>query len=203
MKLTDETESRLILQWMQTPEPRPVLQNRLAKQLLRARQAHVFMTEEPVRRKTVQQLMLMFGGDGKKYSETTAERDIQYAERLFRSVSQHTAKYMLGIELDALVEARIGAIHDRKWGEVARLGKVILEYLKQLEAEDLDKETLRRPVTRLLLFEPEALGVKRRPGLRERILEALDKKKMKDPVLKLLGTHDATDASFHEVPGGD
>jgi len=196
MNLEDETEVRLIQLWMKAPDPKPHIAERLAEQLKRARQAHSFMVDEPVRRKVIPQLMLLYAGKDMRYSESTAERDIQYAERLFRTVSQHTAKYMMGLELDFLVESRIGAMHDRKWGEVARLEKVMLEFFKAIEAEDLDKETLRRPVIRLLKFEPEALGVKRNLKLKERIMEVLQKKKEKDPVQRMLG---AIDAEFEET----
>lgn len=195
MKLDDETEDRIILAWMKAPEPKPTIDERLAKKLMRARQAHTFMVDEPVRRKVIAQLMLLYGTES-GYSESTAERDLKNAERYFRSVSQHTARYMLGIELDALVESRIGAMHDRNWAAVAKLEESILKFLRQIEAEDLDKETLRRPVTRLLEFNPELLGVKRNAKLKERIVQELLKKETKDPVLRLLG---AKDADFKEV----
>ncbi len=199
MKLDLETSASAINQWMKCPEPKPPLDAQLADMLLRAKQADQFMRDEPSSRKVVQQMLVLYKDRVKGYSEGRARDDIRLAERLFRSTTAHTPSYMRGIQLDLLLEAQIGAAHDRNWAAVARLAKEVRELLKEIEGEDTDRETLRRPITKMLVFDPEILGVERNPQLQERIRIELEKKKLKDPVARFRDR--ASDADFTEEHG--
>lgn len=144
-----------VIAWMQHPPPKPALDEELARSLERWRQADAWMREYMSVKTVWPMLVAKYG-----YSESTARRDIEACQRLFGEFKVHKKAYYAGLMLDTLCESYIKAQHDRKWGECARLAKVILEYLGLVdEASITDPKDLLKPVPRTLLFAPEQLGI--------------------------------------------
>lgn len=161
-----------VIAWMQHPPPKPHLDAELAISLERWRQADAWMREFMSVRAVWPMLVTKYG-----YSESTARRDIEACQRLFGEFKVHKKAYYAGLMLDTLAESYLKAQNDRKWGECARLAKVILEYLGLIEeTTNTDPKDLVRPVQRLVAFTPDQIGAIRDENLRMKI-EMLKRRK--------------------------
>ena len=189
----------LLIQWMQAPPDRkPVVPFDANHYLERLQLADQWLRTHTSKRKVWPMLFAHFKTKGIQYSEITARRDCDDAQRLFESLDSHQMKWWTGHMLDVLGESLMSAKIAHKYSEVARIAKAIYDYLVLAERLGIkDNEDLRREIPRLIEIgdHPEVLGIEYDPNIREKaealIAEMRKRKFSQIPAATIVPDHDS------------
>jgi hypothetical protein len=158
MKRTQLTEAEAIVKWIQLPIDERELSPLTPKQLELMERWNVadnLKREHMSDRKVIPMLMQKFG-----YSESSARRDLDCAMRVWGTRPRSDKDYLANMLVDYLTETMVKAGKAQKFGEVARIAKVIIEAAgigkkdEQLE----DPEELKKPVALIPGYYPELVG---------------------------------------------
>jgi len=193
----------MLILWMQAPPDRkPVVHFDANHYLERLQLADQWLRTHMSKRKVWPMLLQHFKTKGIPYSELTARRDVDEAQRLFESLDTHQQKYWTGLMLDVLGESLMSAKLAHKYGEVARIAKVIHDYLAMAERMGVkEANELRREIPRMIQIGhfPEELGVPYDPDIAIKAEELV--RRMKS--MKLLEVPAAIPATEEPARGGD
>lgn len=111
------------------------------------------------------------------YSEATARRDIQEAQKRFGELESHPKQYYAKKMIDKVGESITEAFKDRKWREVAALSKEMRDWLGFAENAGVkDPKLLLNEVPRTILFSPALLGHERNPNILEEVRAIIEEK---------------------------
>ncbi len=193
---TIEDVEQLIL-WMQSPpDHKPVIAFDAAPYLERLQRADNWLRTHMSTRKVWPMMLAHYQSKGDGYSERTARRDVEDAQKLFASLESHQALYWTFRYIDLLSEKAVGAASAGKLTEFARLSKEVREwfrYAEEIGVKDISK--LFDEVPRLLMFAPEETGVEPNPNALEEAQLWLEQRKQRDKAKHL---RPVTDATFTE-----
>lgn len=167
---------RLLIQWMQAPPgKKPIVPFDANSYLERLRLADRWLRTHLSKSKVWPMLLVHFKELGVEYSESTARRDCDEAQRLFETLDSNQQRWWVGMMLDVLGESLVSAKNAHKYSEVTRITREIREYLIMGERlglkapEDLDK-----PVPRRILQDPSEAGVDHNPNIREEARQLIE-----------------------------
>lgn len=158
MKRTQLTEAEAIVKWIQLPiderEGSPLTPKQM-ELLERWNVADNLKREHMSDRKVIPMLMMKFG-----YSESSARRDLDCAMRVWGTRPRSDKDYLANMLVDYLTEVMVKAGKAQKFGEVARIAKVIIEAAGIGKKDDMpfDPEDLKKPVALLPAYYPEQIG---------------------------------------------
>lgn len=158
MKRTQLTEAEAIVAWLQLPiadrEDCPLNPKQL-ELMERWNVADNLKREHMSDRKVIPMLMNKFG-----YSESSARRDLDCAMRVWGTRPRSDKDYLANMLVDYLTETMIKAGKAQKYGEVARIAKVIIEAAGIGKKDELpvDPDELNRPVALIPGYYPELIG---------------------------------------------
>lgn len=145
--------------WLKTPdaelEDRQPLTPKQLELFKRWCVADDLFRENLSERATVAALVKRFG-----YSEDTARRDLQGAIRSWGTRPRNEKGYLSNMLVDFLSETMVRAAKDKKFGDVARIAKVIIEAagLNRKDEAPVDPEDLLRPTTVIMMHNPVLVG---------------------------------------------
>lgn len=190
----------LVELWMQAPEGhKPELPEKTAAYLERVKLAYRWFCEHGSKKIVRNMLITHFRKTDGHYSLKTAMRDLDDAMRLFRTTSKYQTRFTAELMLDNLMERYYSASRAGKDKECALLAGKILDYLKlmdQYNKEDDARGTDYKTI--IATFDLEEAGIKRTPGLKDRIEEfKRDWAKRKEG--GSFNASSATDAEFEET----
>lgn len=158
MKRTQLTEAEAIIKWIQLPiderEGSPLSPKQM-ELMERWNVADNLKREHMSDRKVIPMLMEKFG-----YSESSARRDLDCAMRVWGTRPRSDKDYLANMLVDYLTETMVKAGKAQKFGEVARIAKVIIEAAGIGKKDDIpfDPEDLKRPVAIAPGYHPEQIG---------------------------------------------
>lgn len=187
----------MMILWLQSPpDNKPVLPFDAAAYLERLELANKWLREHMSVSKVWPMMLEHFRRQG-KYSEATARRDVQDAQRLLGPLDNHNTKYWCNRMLDCLREDYVAARLTKKFGEAARLAREIREYMafqEELAAEH--RKHLLEEVPRLIVFDPEVAGFERDPQARAKAEHWIETQKKQ----RQLASAQITDADVVDSP---
>lgn len=153
---TNLTEAEAIVKWLQTPvADRGALDPKQMELFERWNVADNLLREHLSERKVVPMLMDKFG-----YSESSARRDLDCARRVWGTRPRTDKDYLANMIIDYLTETMVKAGKREKYGDVARLAKVIIEAagINRRDETPEDPDALMRPVALLAVYNPTLVG---------------------------------------------
>lgn len=153
---TNLREAEEIVAWLQLPpDERSPLDAKQLERYERWNVADNLLREHMSERKVIPMLMEKFG-----YSESTARRDLDCARRVWATRPRTDKDYLANMLVDYLTETMVRAGKASKFGEVARIAKVIIEAagIGRKDETPVDPHELQRPVAIIPLYLPEAVG---------------------------------------------
>jgi len=159
-------------QWLSIPpDQRPDVPKKIAKKWERIKYAHRWLySNGGSRSKTIGMLCAHFEALGEPYSETTARRDVDDAQRIFPSLTKHIGRWTTGFMLDRLMERFESASRAHKDKEAASYSREIDRWIDRAERyETADTKKTDHPIPVLALYAPEEAGLTRDPAIREKI----------------------------------
>lgn len=122
------------------------------------------------RSKTIGMLCAHFEALGKPYSESTARRDVDDAQRIFPTLTPAMGRWQTGMMLDRLMERFDSCVRAHKDKEAAGYSREIDRWIERAEKYLLeDQEKLKDPVPVLAMYAPEEAGLTPDPNIREKI----------------------------------
>lgn len=180
---TKLTEAEAIVAWIKLPvgdrAPLPAKQMELME---RWNVADNLLREHLSERTVIPMLVQKFG-----YSESSARRDLDCARRVWGTRPRADKDYLANMLIDYLAETMVKAGKAQKYGEVARIAKVIIEAagIGRKDEPDVDPAELQKPVALTPAYAPEQLGVapmtdEQRRELLEQVLREKRQKGMID-----------------------
>lgn len=186
--------------WFQAPDgSKPELPARVAELLGRVQLAYRWYNEHGSKRIVMNMLISQFRTADGKYSLKTAMRDVDAAMRLFRTSNKYHTRFNAELLLDNLMQQYYSAARAGKHKECALLAgkamdcmKLMDQYNKEDDARSTDYKTI------IATFDLEEAGIKKTPGLKDRIEEfKRDWAKRKEG--GSFNGQGATDAEFEET----
>lgn len=146
------------------------------------------------RSKTIGMLCAHFEALNKPYSESTARRDVEDAQRIFHTLTTHMGRFQTSLMLDRLMERFDSCARAHKDMELASISREIDRWIERAEKYLLeDQEKLKDPVPVLALYAPEEAGLVADPNIREKIAAFRKRRaEMDKPAVQ--------DVDFTEVP---
>jgi len=189
----------LLIRWMQAPpNAKPIVPFDPVDYLERLQLALRWLHEHMSVRKVWRMMFEHFRAAGRKYSEATARRDVKAAQRLFGTQDSHDPQFWTGLMVDALSESFLSAKRAHKYGESARLAKVLKEWI--ILGNDLgviNPEEDQPPALLIAVATPSEAGMTESPDLMLQVEDFLRRRAAK----KLIGRQRVTDVEFTEDGG--
>jgi hypothetical protein len=168
-----EDEVQLLELWMAAPDhAKPVLPFDGAAILLRVQQAHRWLNEHGGSKKIVYGMLVTHyqSAGNTTYSLKTAQRDVEFAMRLFRTDVKGQTRWTTGFMLDSLLERYQSASRANNNKDCAFLAKEIREYMKLLDMyEQQDSARIKEPIPILATYSLEEADLQPIPNLKERV----------------------------------
>jgi hypothetical protein len=155
---TNLTEAEAIVAWLHLPvadRAESPLDPKQMELFERWNVADNLLREHMSERKVLPMLMEKFG-----YSESTARRDLDCARRVWGTRPRTDKDYLANMLVDYLTETMVRAGKAGKFGEVARIAKVIIDAAGIGRKDDVpvDPLELKRPVALQPMYLPETIG---------------------------------------------
>lgn len=176
MSRTKLTEAEAIVAWIKLPEDeRSPLSPKQLELMERWNVADNLLREHMSERTVVPMLIHKF-----KYSESSARRDLDCARRVWGTRPRADKDYLANMLIDYLTETMVKAGKAQKYGEVARIAKVIIEAagIGRKDEPEVDPDELQRPVALVPAYVPEQLGAApMTDAQRSQLLETVMKEK--------------------------
>lgn len=189
----------LLERWMKThPSKRSKeMPAELADYMERLQLANTWLNTHGSKRKVWPMLLAHFKRKGIPYSESTARRDVDAAQRLFTTISKFQARWTTEFMIDNILERMDSCARNDKDKEYAQLATVLDRYLDRADkyAKE-DEEAMKNPIPVLAVFDPSEAGITPDPHIREKI--AAWKARRQEMEKKRFNGSSATDASFTE-----
>ena len=157
MSRTKLTEAEAIVAWIKLPEAdRSPLPPKQLELMERWNVADNLLREHMSERTVIPMLVHKFG-----YSESSARRDLDCARRVWGTRPRADKDYLANMLIDYLTETMVKAGKAQKYGEVARIAKVIIEAagIGKKDEPDLDPNELRQRNSFIPAYAPETLNV--------------------------------------------
>jgi hypothetical protein len=201
----------LLIRWMQTPPgvDKPEMPPGVVELLDRLQQALRWLNQHGSVRKVWPMMYEHYKHLGTaKYSEATARRDVADAQRVFNTLDSHNPKFYCSLMIDLLMESVLSAKGAHKYGEAARLSKVLHDWvILAIKLGIEDASALTNPVTLIATSDPKDSGFEPNPNVIEEVEQFIRRKKAEKE--KELTRSRLTDANYTEetdaggAPNGD
>lgn len=189
----------LLERWMKThPSKRPKeMPDELASYLERLQLANTWLLTHGSKRKVWPMLLAHYKRKGIPYSESTARRDVDAAQRLFSTISRFQARWTTEMMIDNLLERMDSCARNDKDKEYAALAAVLDRYLDRADryAKE-DEQAMKQPIPVLAVFDPQEAGIKPDPHIRDKIAQWKAKRQAMEA--QRLGGAGISDATFTE-----
>lgn len=192
----------LLIQWMQAPpNAKPVVPFDAEDYLERLQLALRWLYEHMSVRKVWRMMFEHYRVQGRKYSESTARRDVSAAQRLFRTDDSHEPAFWSSMMIDALGEQFMSARRAHKYAEAVRLAKELRDWIRLAMELGMMKDVPDKPPTLLIaVATPAEAGLRDDPEMMLRVEEFLKRRAEQKKVAQAAFT-DATYSEDDTDPG--
>lgn len=172
--LHDPEDVEELIGWMQDPPNRKrTLKFDAPVYLARLQLTDTWLRSYMSKGKVVRMLLAHHKALGLPYSESTALRDVNAAQRVFETLSSHKRKYWTDIMLDLLAEQMDSAKRAHKHDAVARLSGRFLEWIKYADECELQDRSVTKLIPVVGDYAPQLAGIDRNPNALEETIQLL------------------------------